>query len=94
MSNDAREQLRARLRNAERRLAQAERAQVNTASAQYSGYAGTDQGRGDTTGKLNKQIAAATRMDELRAEVAELRSRLNDDGPRLWGRLRRAWGRR
>ncbi len=83
------QQLRARLRNAERRLAEAERAQINTASAQYSGYAGTDQGRNTSTGELNARIAEASGIDELREEVAQLRAELGDRGTRsMWARLR------
>lgn len=89
MANTDRDRLRARLRNAERRLAAAERAQVNSASAQYSGYAGTDQGRSDRIGELNRKIAEASGVEELRAEVAQLRAELGDDGRgTLWSRLR------
>ncbi len=88
-----RDRLRARLRAAERRLTEAERAQINRASAQYSGYAGTDQGHGDSIGDLNRQIADATGIDELRAEVVRLREELGDDPrPSLWSRLRRLLG--
>ncbi|MFT5564907.1 MAG: hypothetical protein ACI970_001644 [Myxococcota bacterium] len=94
MTDSGRQQLRARLRNAERQLAQAERAQVNKASSQYSGFAGTGQGRGDRIGDLNKQIADATGVDELRSEVAQLHSQLGEDDQRgLWARLRQGFGR-
>ena len=88
---DQRQQLRARLRNAERRLAEAEREQINTASAQYSGYAGTDQGHDTSFRELNRRIASAAGVDELRAEVARLREVLGEEervAP--WARLR-AW---
>jgi len=94
MADGDRQQLRARLRNAERRLHEAERAQVNKASAQYGGYAGTSPGRGDTIGALNRQIADATGIDELRDEVARLRAELGEDSqPGLLARLRRAFER-
>ena len=94
MADGDRQQLRARLRNAERRLHEAERAQVNKASSQYGGYAGTGPGRGDTIGALNRQIADATGIDELRDEVARLRAELGEDGqPGLLARLRRAFER-
>lgn len=64
------------LRVAERRLAEAERAQINVASSSFGGHAG---GPGDglqATRNLNKKIAEATDLDGLRREVADLRAQL------------------
>lgn len=92
-----RERLRRQLRNAERRLAVAERQQINVA-AQSSYGGGWDQGPEDrrATRALNDRIASAHGVDELRAEVARLREAVGGahdaDQPTLLQRLRRLLG--
>jgi hypothetical protein len=89
--SDDQQQLRARLRNAERRLARAERAQINVASSTYGGHAGGPGDALEDTRSLNRQIADATGVQQLREEVRRLRAEVGGDSgqPGLLTRLRR-----
>ncbi len=97
MTDDSKMQLLARLRNAEARLAKAERAQINTASAQYGSDAGGSGDLHGTTAKLNAQIRDATGLDALRSEAARLRAEVaalgaDDQRPSAWARFLGAIG--
>lgn len=79
------------LRNAERRLAAAEKAQLNVSASAHDGYGGSRLRDQQLARGLNRRINEANDIEGLRGEVARLRAAV---GPKPRGRGLRAWLRR